>query len=197
MKCAPFLKVAREWGIFCMQFATSRADIVRSASQRWLLGVWNRVRGTSTLPQWQGLQPEFATASDDLSLTMVVPAQDSIRFRIDFHGPRIAELYGRTTCVGRFLDEILPAGYSEPALATFRQAVNTRLPVYTIADMRDADGRIVHYERLLLPFGREQAEHILASLEIASPEGAVDHRALMKAPTKAPAFAFLTTIQHG
>jgi hypothetical protein len=181
-----------------MEFTSSRADIVRSANQRWLLAYWNDRRGAASLPVWRGLEQEFARASDDLSLNEVVADGATVRFRIKLHGARIAELYGSTSCVGKFLDEILPAAYREPALTTYRQTVSSRLPVYTIADMRDAAGRIIHYERLLLPFGRNDAdvERILASLEIISPEGAFDHRGLMKAPEKAPAFAFLTTIQH-
>jgi hypothetical protein len=179
-----------------MEFATSRADIVRSASQRWLLAQWNGLRGTAALPVWQDVQ-DIARTVDDLSLTEVVAADGGFRFKIRFHGERIAELYGRVSCVGKFLDEILPAAYSESALGTYRQTVTTRLPVYTIADMRDGGGHIVHYERLLLPFGREgKVEHILASLETVSPEGSIDRQGLMKAPEKAPAFAFLTTIQH-
>jgi hypothetical protein len=181
-----------------MEFATSRPDIVRSINQRWLLGRWNGMRGAASLPEWSGLPQDFAHASADLSLTDVVASDGTARFQIQFHGPRIGELYGRASCVGKFLDEILPAAYSAPALATYRQAVATRLPIYTIADMRDPGGRIVHYERLLLPFGRDgvNVDRILASLESVSPEGAFDHRGLMKAPEKAPAFAFLTTIQH-
>lgn len=156
------------------------------------------MRGATALPNWPGLQQDFAQVSADLSLNEVVVADATTRFKIQFHGPRIGELYGSASCVGKFLDEILPAAYSAPALATYRQVVATCLPVYTIADMRDAAGRIVHYERLLLPFGGDgvNVDRILASLEIISPEGAFDHRGLMKAPEKTPAFAFLTTIQH-
>ena len=39
--------------------------------------------------------------------------------------------------------------------------------------MRDPAGRIVHHERLLLPFshGGAEVDRILASIEAASPEG--------------------------
>ena len=180
-----------------MEFTTSRADIVRSASQRWLLAHWNGLRGATALPIWKGLQQDLVQASADLSLTEVVAADAIHRFKIQFHGTRVGELYGSASCAGKFLDEVLPSGYSAPAHATYRQAVTTRLPIYTIADMRDRAGRIVHHERLLLPFGEDgvNVDRILASLEIVSPEGAFDHRELMKAPGKPPAFAFLTTIQ--
>src|SRR5262245_48891709 len=53
----------------------------------------------------------------------------------------------------------------------YRHGVATRLPVYTVSDMRDRTGRIVHYERLLLPFATEgfEVNRILASLETVSP----------------------------
>jgi hypothetical protein len=185
-------------GIFHMQFTTSRPDIVRSDSQRRLLAHWNSLRGAAPLPIWQGLDETLMGASADLSLTEIVAAGDILRFQIRFHGTRLAELYGRTSCVGKFLDEVLPPAYSEAALGTYRQAVATSLPVYTVADMRNREARIVHYERLLLPYGSDgvTADRILASLEIVSPEGEFDHRELMKSPEKGPAFAFLTTIQH-
>src|SRR5262249_61023408 len=60
---------------------------------------------------------------------------------------------------------------SDATLSTYRHVVATRLPVYTVSDMRDRTGRIVHYERLLLPFATEGSEvdRILASLETVSP----------------------------
>jgi hypothetical protein len=180
-----------------MEFMSARPDIVRSTSQRQLLEHWDSWRRSRLLPKWCGLAQGFAQTSNDLSLTEVVTAADTIRFQIRFHGTRIAELYGRTSCVGKFLDEILPPAYRERALATYHQAVTTRLPVYTVADMRDGNGRIVHYERLLLPFGEDHAtvDRILASLETVSPEGDFDGRGLMKQPGKAPAFALCATIQ--
>jgi hypothetical protein len=178
-----------------MEFIHSRPDVVRSSNQRWLLDYWNRVRRDGRLPAWQGLEAEeFGAPSADLSFMDVMPANGSARFLIRFHGARIAQLYGRDSCVGKFLDEILPPNYCEAALATYREAVATRLPVYTVADMRDR-WRIVHYERLL-PFGQDQSEvdHILASLETVSPEGVFDNQALMHAPQRPPAFALCTTI---
>jgi hypothetical protein len=124
-------------GIF-MEFISSRPDVVRSINQRWLLNYWNRLRAGAPLPKWQALEAEDLAASlESLSFQDVVGTDGSARFQIRFHGKRIAELYGRTNCVGKFLDEILPPSYGNAALATYRQAVSSRLPVYTIADMRD------------------------------------------------------------
>src|SRR5262249_20126351 len=75
-------------------------------------------------------------------------------------------------------------------------AVAHRLPVYTISDTRDATGRIVHYERLLLPLTGDGADvaHVLASLETVSPEGAFDNHGLITATGRSPAFALCTSI---
>jgi hypothetical protein len=180
-----------------MEFMNSRPDIVRSATQRWLLQTWNRLRGARRLPLWQNVEiGEFAAVSGSLSFSDVVSEGGSTRFRVRFHGPRVGETYGSADCHGKFLDEILPASYLSSALATYQQVIDARLPVYTVADMRDRSGRIVHYERLLLPFSRQglEVEGILVSLETVSPEGDFEHRDLMLSPSKPPAFALCTTI---
>jgi hypothetical protein len=186
-------------GAIFMEFISSRPDIVRSINQRWLLNYWNRLRAGAVLPKWPGLEAEeLAAGLDSLSFQEVVGTESAARFQILFHGERIAELYGRTNCVGKFLDEILPEPYSRVALSTYQQAVATKMPVYTIADMRDRAGRIVHFERLLLPFSDagDAVSRILASLETVSPEGAFESRDLMQSPPKPPAFALCTTIRH-
>jgi hypothetical protein len=190
--------VPKEKGRFFMHFANSRPDVVRSINQRWLLAYWDRLRDGGELPIWQGLETaKLADLAANLSFHDVVGSDGDARFLIRFHGQRIAEAYG-AVCLGRFLDEILPPQYRETALATYRQVLATRLPVYTIADIRDRHGRTVHYERLLLPFSRDGAavDRILASLETVSPDGAFDNRDILKSNPKAPTFALCTTIRH-
>jgi hypothetical protein len=182
-----------------MEFICARPDIVRSSHQVWLLDHWNSLRGDAPLPNWQDLCLEgVAVPLDDLSYTRVVGLDGASRYQIQFHGARIAEAYGRINCVGKFLDELLPAAYRDSALSTYHQVVNGKLPVYTVSDLRDCSGRIVHYERLLLPFSVDglNVERILASLETVSPEGAFENRELMTSPARPPAFALCATIQH-
>jgi hypothetical protein len=182
--------------VFLMQFISSRPDVVRSVSQRWLLSYWNRLRGTGKLPKWQGFEPdELAGMAENLSFQDVVGSDGDARFLIRFHGRRISEAFG-SVCQGKFLDEVLPPRYRDGALSTYHRVLATNLPVYTIADMRDRDERIVHYERLLLPFSRDGVaiDRILASLETVSPEGVFDNTEIMM--SKPPTFALCTTIQH-
>jgi hypothetical protein len=70
----------------------------------------------------------------------------------------------------------------------YRLAVGCRCPIYTIHDMTDRSGRLVHCERLLLSFGRDgqSVDRILASVEFICPDGAFDDRALMLAQPAPP-----------
>ena len=112
---------------------------------------------------------------DSLAWTDVVSAHRDMRFRIGFHGAKIVEAFGPVECVGKYLDEVLPTPYLGPAVATYWRVVNSKVPIYTVSDMRDPAGRIVHHERLLLPFSLSggEAERVLASIEAVSPEGFV------------------------
>ena len=180
-----------------MQFQSARPDVIRAINQRWLFKHWNDTRGARTLPAWQELEGRaFAAMSANLSFTDVVAADGRPRFLIRYHGSRIGEAYG-ANCHGKYLDEILPATFRDAALATYWQVVEGRQPVYTAVDTHDSDGRVVHYERLLLPFGRDGAnvDRILASLEMVSPDGAFQARTLMKSGKTPSGFAVCATIQ--
>jgi hypothetical protein len=120
-----------------------------------------------------------------------------IRFLVRACGARIMEYLGvdcPTRGEGRYIEDALPPAYRDAALSTFLEVVTAREPVYTIADMRDGAGRIVHFERLLLPFGEDgiSVDRVLASIEAVSPEGAFESRDLMAASP--PAFAFCAVI---
>lgn len=135
--------------------------------------------------------------ADYLGYADVMGDEDEHRLLIRIQGARLAEAHGGYA-VGKFLDEILQAPYKEASLVTCRQTIKTRLPVYTVIDLRDCNQRIVHYERLLLPFGQGGArvDGVLASIEAVSPEGDFENRDLMNPPEKKPAFALCTTILH-
>ncbi len=183
-----------------MEFVISPPDIVRSRNQLWLLKTWMRLRGSSRFPALDGfLGEELVGLSDNLLLTDAVSGAGATRYLIRFGGLRVTEYFGASCPAGgqgRFLDEVLPTAYRDAALSTFDQTVAAQEPVYTVADLRDRAGRIVHLERLLLPLSRDGAvvDGILASIEAISPEGGVDNRDLATSPSAPPAFAFCTII---
>jgi len=181
-----------------LEFVLSSPDIVRSVNQLWLLKLWMRLRGSGRLPPLHALAgAELAGLSGNLLSADVVNAAGATRFLVRSCGARIMEYVG-VDCggQGRFADEALPAAYRDAALSSFHEAVAARAPVYTISDTRDRIGRIVHFERLLLPLGRDgtAVDRVLASIEAVSPEGVFDGRDLMTAPASPPAFAFCAVI---
>jgi hypothetical protein len=183
-----------------MEFMQSGPDIVRSDHQRWLLDYWAAQRGPDSLPIWRDLNAtDFTIPFDNLAWMDVVDVGEGApRFLIRFHGRWLSEAVAPIEGEGKFIDDLLPPSYLGAAVATYCEVVRTKGPVYTVSDMRDSTGRIVHHERLLLPFsldGRE-VERILASIEAGSPEGPFQLRDLMKSPARPPVIALCATIQY-
>ena len=182
-----------------MEFMQSGPEIVRSDHQRWLLDYWASNRNAGSPPIWRGLNSnDFAIPLDYLAWMEVVEEDGAARFLMRFHGRRLAVALGSIEGVDKFIDDFLPPSYLGSAIATYREVVRSRGPVYTVSDMRDPTGRIVHQERLLLPFSTDGArvDRILVSIEVRSPEGPLELRDLMKSPVRAPVIALCTTIQY-
>jgi hypothetical protein len=179
-----------------MQFAAARPDIVRSVSQRWLLKDWTRLRGLKPMPLWKDVPVEELTAQFDTLMFLDVVANGSgPRFLIRFLGHRIAQSYGADFC-GRFLDEAIPPAWRHNAMQTYCKAVEIRLPVYNVVDTGDTEGKVVHMERLLLPFTTNgaRADRLLASIETLSLEGRFEQRQLGHSPHASQSCALVAVI---
>jgi hypothetical protein len=173
-----------------MDFDMSRPDVVRAVNQRWLVKVWSQNLDGHRVPRWQAFEAQRLSAmQENLSFLDVVPSPDGgMRFLIRFHGETIRRAYGSPDGRGRYLDEIVTPGTCSSGIAPYEKAVRDALPVYTILDVTDRQGRLVHAERLLLPFARdgETVDRILAAFELICEEGAFDGNAIMtsgEAPT--------------
>jgi hypothetical protein len=72
-------------------------------------------------------------------------------------------------------------------MPVYYECVARRLPAYTIANIDDSYGRIVAYERLLLPFSEGgNVTHLIASLKTISEDGGFEIRNLMRGSDKLP-----------
>jgi len=181
-----------------MQFSQARPDAVRAISQRWLLNFWQQHLGAHRVPRWQTIEAEdLSRLSSNLSFLDVVAGQGGLRFQIRFHGEMVGRIYGSPDCRGVFLHESKPEPQRAQALAPYRQAVVSGRPVYLIHDVADRQGRLVHYERLLLPFScdGESVDRILASFEFISPDGGFDNWDLMGKLAAPPALRLSATIE--
>jgi hypothetical protein len=181
-----------------MQFAAARPDVVRAISQRWLLNFWQRHLGAHRVPRWQTVVAEdLSRLSSNLSFLDVVGGNGGLRFQIRFHGEMIGRVYGSADCRGLFLHESKPEPQRAQALAPYRQTVANGRPVYLVQDVADRQGRLVHFERLLLPFSHDGAnvDRILASFEFVSPDGGFENWDLMGTQTAPPALRLSATIE--
>jgi hypothetical protein len=118
------------------------------------------------------------------------------RLTIQSDGTRMSSAYGNTG-KGRYLDEYLGARLVPIVMPVYYECVARRLPVYTISNIDDIYGRIVAYERLLLPFSESgQVTHIIASLKTISEDGGFEIRNLMRGNDMLPTAKLRTVIDR-
>lgn len=179
-----------------MRYPDASPEVIRGINQRWLLRYWNELRGPALLPAWRGLQGRELSGMEQHLLFVDVVSSEYPRFLMRHHSRWIGEAYG-SDCHGRFLDAMSPGRYHDAAVANYRQATAALAPVYAAVDLADPQGRLVHYERLLLPFSSDgrTVDRVLTSLEMVSPDGAFEHRGLIPSNTQAGSFSVNVTIR--
>ena len=171
-----------------MDFESANPTVVKSIKQRDLLNTWLRLYAREQLvPRIEEYQPErLAEEVQDLVYYTVDTAKAPPRLTIQSEGTRMSNAYGNTG-KGRYLDEYLGAKLVPIVMPVYHQCIARALPVYTIADIDDIYGRIVAYERLLLPFSEGgNITHVIASLKTISVEGGFEIKNLMRANDALP-----------
>ena len=118
------------------------------------------------------------------------------RLTIQSDGTRMSAAYGNTG-KGRYLDEYLGARLAPMVMPVYYQCIARRLPVFTIASMDDIYGRVVAYERLLLPFSDDGGvTDIVASLKTISEDGGFEIKNLIRGNDKLPVPKLRTVIDR-
>ena len=181
-----------------MDFASADPSIVKSIKQRDLLNTWLRLFARDqALPRMDEYQPErIEDELPDLVFFTVDTSEAPPRLMIDSDGARMSSAYGNPG-KGRYLDEYLGARLAPIVVPVYHQCIARRLPAYTIATIDDIYGRIVAYERLLLPFSDGgDVTHIIASLKTISEDGGFEIRNLMRGSDKLPVPKLRTIIDR-
>ena len=165
-----------------MHFESANPSIVRSIKQRDLLNTWLRLYAREQkLPRLEEYQPaRLADEVPDLVYYTVdaVPAPPLLTIQSD--GTRMSTAYGHTG-KGSYLHEYLPSKLVNVVMPVYYECVVRGLPVYTISNIDDIYGRIVAYERMLLPFSEAgNVTHIIASLKTISEDGGFEIKNLMR-----------------
>jgi len=180
-----------------LDFESATPSAVKSIKQRDLLNTWLRLYAPAQgLPRKEDFQP--ARIEDELPdlVFMSVEKDAPPRVIIDSDGTRMSMAYGHTGR-GRYLDEYLGARLAPIVMPIYFKCVERALPVYTVSHVDDASGRIVIYERLLLPFSNSDGvTHIIASLKTISEDGGFEIRNLMRANDALPDYKLRVVIDR-
>lgn len=168
--------------------------MVKSIRQRDLLNTWLRTdTGGNPLPRFADYRPSrVADELIDMMAFEVIRTSDDVRFLIIYEGARLTVTYGndydgRDMVQTRFPDAAIgPKRYGH-VLPFYQTGLHHRRPTYSVAMVRDQDGKEVAYERLPLPFGEaEQVDHIVGSYKTISIEGGFTIKDLMSLNADAP-----------
>lgn len=175
-------------------FEPSLPSIVKSIRQRDLLNCWLRlVRKSDILPRHADFHP--SRVDDELVDMMVfdvIRSGAEPRFHIIHEGLNLTHAYDndpadRRPDPQRFLDAAIgPRRYAN-VIASYSACLSHRRPIYSVAMVRDQDGKDVAYERLLLPFGEAGAvTRIVGSYKTISIEGGFKIKAIMSLDADTP-----------
>ena len=181
-----------------MQFESANPTVVKSIKQRDLLNTWLRLFARDQhMPRIDEYQP--ARLEDEL-LDLVYYTLDTMqhppRLTIQSDGTRMSSAYGNTG-KGRYLDEYLGARLAPIVMPVYHECVKRCLSAYTIANIDDIYGRIVAYERLLLPFAQGgKVTHIIASLKTICEDGGFEIKNLMRGSDTLPVPKLRTIIDR-
>ena len=181
-----------------MDFDSANPSVVKSIKQRDLLNTWLRLYARDLLlPRIAQYQPERLTEElPDLVYYTVDAKEQPPRLTIQSDGTRMSSAYGHTG-KGRYLDEYLGPRLAPVVMPVYHECLKRALPVYTIAHIDDIYGRIVAYERLLMPFSEAGAvSHVIASLKTISEDGGFEIKNLMRGNDTLPRPKLRTVIDR-
>ena len=181
-----------------MDFESANPSVVKSIKQRDLLNTWLRLYSREqTIPCIAEYQPaRLADELPDLVYYTVDTAGQPPRLTIQSDGTRMSTAYGHTG-KGKYLDEYLGAKLVPVVMPVYYKCIACALPVYTIANIDDIYGRIVAYERLLLPFSDGGGvSHVIASLKTISEDGGFEIKNLMRGNDSLPTSKLRTVIDR-
>jgi hypothetical protein len=165
-----------------LDFASAPPSVVKSIRQRDLLNTWLRLYAREQMAPaiWEYQPARLEEELSDLIYYTVDISGPTPRLTIQSEGTRISRAYGHTG-KGVLLDDYIGPRLAPFVMPIYHECVARGLPVYSVADVDDIYGRVVAYERLLLPFQTEgKVCHIIASLKTFCEDGGFEIKNLMR-----------------
>lgn len=181
-----------------MDFASVTPAVVKSIKQRDLLNSWLRLytrhQITPAISEYQPARLEEELP--DLVYYTVDNSTPTPRLTIQSEGTRVSRAYGHTG-KGVLLEDYVGPRLAPFVMPVYRECVARGLPVYSVADVDDIYGRIVAYERLLLPFQADgKVSHIIASVKTFCEDGGFEIKNLMRGNDALPRPKLRTVIDR-
>ncbi len=170
-----------------MEFTSANPTVIKSIKQRDLLNTWLRLYAREQLmPRVGEYHPSrIEEELPDLVFFAVEKTQPP-RLVIESDGTRMSIAYGHSG-KGKYLEEYLGTRLEPLVMPIYYECLRRALPVYTISNVDDSYGRIVAYERLLLPFSNGGGvTHVIASLKTICEDGSFEIRNLMRGNDNLP-----------
>jgi hypothetical protein len=126
---------------------------IRSKDLQALFEYWRRKRGHRPAPSRQDIQPvEIKSLLPRIFIVEIVGAPPRFRFRLA--GTLIVDGFGEEI-TGRFLDDLDLDRRNREITADYQRVVDTRGPVCSRWRYTKNDGKVLSYERLLLPLSSD------------------------------------------
>jgi hypothetical protein len=155
---------------------------IRSSNQRALATHWNALAADRSFPAIGAFQPQTAGHSPEQMIVWDVENTGDAGgncFRVRKVGLRAVEAIGESPVgpIGKTMEELAPPALREISLNGARECVASGCAIYEIITTVDANAHVVECERLLLPFGDgDSVEHMVASLQLISFQGAIERQ---------------------
>jgi hypothetical protein len=180
-----------------LEFTSANPTVIKSIKQRDLLNTWLRLYARAQLmPRVEEYRPSrIEEELPDLVFFAVEKTQPP-RLVIESDGTRMSIAYGHSG-KGKYLEEYLGTRLEPLVMPIYHECLRRALPVYTISDVDDSYGRIVAYERLLLPFSDGGGvTHVIASLKTICEDGSFEIKNLMRGNDSLPTAKFRAVIDR-
>lgn len=127
-------------------------DSIRCVQQLGMVKLWEHLKGAAELPDATAVRGyDLERIRDKLMLLDVVWRDAEPGYLIRYQGADFDRMHNRN-CVGLFLNEVMAPAVRERGLRVYRSVVDRRIPAFSSTPIRNEDGVLVQYERLLLPF---------------------------------------------
>jgi hypothetical protein len=169
-------------GNIVLDFASATPSVVKSIRQRDLLNTWLRLYARQQMAPviWEYQPARLEEELSDLIYYTVDTSTPTPRLTIQSEGTRISRAYGHTG-KGVPLEDYVGPRLAPFVMPVYHECVARGLPVYSVADIDDIYGRVVAYERLLLPFQSDgKVCHVIASLKTFCEDGGFEIKNLMR-----------------